>query len=142
VVGGGPIGVELGQAFERLGTQVTIIEGLDRILPKEDPEVSAILTNVLQSEGITIATNATFVKAGRNGNKKVVVAQQGDQFLTFEADEILLTLGRRPNVEGSIWKRLASSIPTRAYKWMRIFRRQRQTFWRLAMSSADTSSRM
>jgi dihydrolipoamide dehydrogenase len=98
--GGGPIGVELGQAFERLGTQVTIIEGLDRILPKEDPEVSAILTNVLQSEGITIATNATFVKAGRNGNKKVVVAQQGDQFLTFEADEILLTLGRRPNVEG------------------------------------------
>jgi pyruvate/2-oxoglutarate dehydrogenase complex dihydrolipoamide dehydrogenase (E3) component len=99
VVGGGPIGVELGQAFERLGTQVTIIEGLDRILPKEDPEVSALLTNVLQSEGITIATNATFVKASRNGNKKVVVAQQGEQFLTFEADEILLTLGRRPNVE-------------------------------------------
>src|SRR6266849_5634146 len=99
VVGGGPIGVEVGQAFERLGTHVKIIEGLDRILPKEDPEVSAILTNVLQSEGITIATNATFVKASRKGNKKVVAAKQGEQFLTFEADEILLTLGRRPNVE-------------------------------------------
>ncbi len=100
VVGGGPIGVELGQAFERLGTRVTIIEGLDRILPKEDPEVSATLTEVLRSEGITIATGAMFVKASRKGEKKVVTAKQGEQFLTFEADEILVTLGRRPNVEG------------------------------------------
>jgi dihydrolipoamide dehydrogenase len=100
VVGGGPIGVELGQAFERLGTRVTIIEGLDRILPKEDPEVSATLTEVLRSEGITIATGAVFVKASRKGEKKVVTAKQGEQFLTFEADEILVTLGRRPNVEG------------------------------------------
>jgi pyruvate/2-oxoglutarate dehydrogenase complex dihydrolipoamide dehydrogenase (E3) component len=99
VVGGGPIGVELGQAFERLGVNVTIIEGLERILPKEDLEVSATLAEVLQSEGITIITNAMFVKASRYGNKKVVAAKQGEQFLTFEADEILLTLGRRPNVE-------------------------------------------
>jgi dihydrolipoamide dehydrogenase len=100
VVGGGPIGVELGQAFERLGSRVTIIEGLDRILPKEDPEVSATLTEVLRSEGITIATGAMFVKASRKREKKVVTAKQGEQFLTFEADEILVTLGRRPNVEG------------------------------------------
>ncbi len=50
VVGGGSIGVELGQAFARLGTKVTILEGLERILPREDPEVSAALTGVLQSE--------------------------------------------------------------------------------------------
>ncbi|HEX6108116.1 MAG TPA: dihydrolipoyl dehydrogenase [Ktedonobacteraceae bacterium] len=100
VVGGGPIGVELGQAFERLGTKVTIIEGLDHILPKEDPEVSATLAEILLSEGITIVTNAMFVKASRAGNKKVVTAKQGERLLTFEADEFLLTLGRRPNVEG------------------------------------------
>jgi pyruvate/2-oxoglutarate dehydrogenase complex dihydrolipoamide dehydrogenase (E3) component len=100
VVGGGPIGIELGQAFARLGTKVTIIEGLERILPREDPEVSAALTGVLQSEQMTIVTNAMFVKASLNGQKKVVTARQGDRFLTFEADEILLTLGRRPNVEG------------------------------------------
>jgi pyruvate/2-oxoglutarate dehydrogenase complex dihydrolipoamide dehydrogenase (E3) component len=100
VVGGGPIGVELGQAFERLGVDVTIIEGLDRILPKEDPEVSATLTDVLTSEGITIVPNAVFVKASRNGDKKVVTAKQGDKLLTFEVEEILLTLGRQPNVEG------------------------------------------
>ncbi len=100
VVGGGPIGVELGQAFARLGTKVTILEGLERILPREDPEVSAALTGVLQSEQMTIVTNAMFVKARLNGQKKVVTARQGDRLLTFEADEILVTLGRRPNVEG------------------------------------------
>ncbi len=100
VVGGGPIGVELGQAFARLGSKVTIIEGLERILPREDPEVSAALTGVLQSEQMTIVTNAMFVKASHNGQKKVVTAKQGDRLLTFEADEILVTLGRRPNVEG------------------------------------------
>jgi dihydrolipoamide dehydrogenase len=100
IVGGGPIGVELGQAFRRLGTDVTIIEGLDRILPREDPEVSATLTEVLQSEGINIVTNALLINAKRAGNKKVVTAKQGESLLAFEADEILLTLGRRPNVEG------------------------------------------
>jgi dihydrolipoamide dehydrogenase len=100
IIGGGPIGVELGQAFRRLGTDITIIEGLDRILPKEDSEVSATITEVLKSEGIHIVTNAQFVNAKRAGNKKVVTAKQGERLLSFEADEILLTIGRRPNVEG------------------------------------------
>jgi dihydrolipoamide dehydrogenase len=100
IVGGGPIGVELGQAFRRLGTDVTIIEGLDRILPKEDPEVSAILTEILKSEGINVVTNALFINAKRDGNKKVVTAKQGERHLQFKADAILLTLGRQPNVEG------------------------------------------
>ena len=100
VIGGGPIGVELGQSYRRLGTNVTIVEGLDRILPKEDPEVSATLAEVLRSEGINIATNALFVNAKRDGNKKVVTVKRGEQLLNFYADEILLTLGRRPNVEG------------------------------------------
>jgi pyruvate/2-oxoglutarate dehydrogenase complex dihydrolipoamide dehydrogenase (E3) component len=100
IIGGGPIGVELGQAFRRLGTDVTIIEGLHRILPKEDPEVSAILAEVLQSEGINIMTDTLFGNAKRNGHKKVVTAKQGEKRLTIEADEILLTIGRQPNVEG------------------------------------------
>lgn len=98
IIGGGPTGVELGQAFERLGVNVTIIEALDRLLPGEDAEVSATLTDVLTYEGITIVTNALFVKASRNGEKKVVTAKQGDTLLTFEVEEILLTLGRQPNV--------------------------------------------
>jgi dihydrolipoamide dehydrogenase len=100
VIGGGPVGVELAQAFERQGSQVTIIQGPERIIPREDPEVSAVVASVLASEGINIVTNARFVKASRNGAKKVVVTRQGDQLLTFEADEILLALGRQPNIEG------------------------------------------
>ena len=92
--------MELGQAFKRLGTDVTIIEGLDRILPKEDPDVSATMTEVLRSEGINIVTNALFINAKRDGNKKVVTAKQGEKNLEIEADEILLSIGRQPNVEG------------------------------------------
>ena len=99
IVGGGPVGVELGQAFRRLGTEVTIIQGPPRILPKDDPEVSAIITGVLQAEGINIVTNTRFIDAKRSGNQKVVIAQQGDKLLTFEANEILLAVGRQPNVE-------------------------------------------
>ena len=100
IVGGGPIGVELGQAFERLGAKVTIIQGPDRILPKEDPEVSATIASMLQSEGIDIVMGARFIKASCNGDKKVVTTEQGNQLLSFEADEIILALGRKPNVEG------------------------------------------
>jgi pyruvate/2-oxoglutarate dehydrogenase complex dihydrolipoamide dehydrogenase (E3) component len=100
VIGGGPVGVELGQAFERLGSKVTIIQGPERILPHEDPEVSQTVAGVLKSEGIEIVTGARFVKAGRNGSKKVVTAKRGDQLLNFEADEIVLALGRQPNVDG------------------------------------------
>ncbi len=100
VVGGGPMGVELGQAFGRLGAAVTIIQGPDRILPKEDPEVSSTVASVLANDGVNIYTGARFMRAGRNGDKKVVVARQGDKLLNIEADEILLALGRQPNVEG------------------------------------------
>jgi len=100
IVGGGPVGVELSQAFERLGAKVTIIQEQERILPREDPEVSESVARVLISEGIDIITNARFVKAGRSGNKKVVTATQGAQLLNFEADEIVLAVGRQPNIEG------------------------------------------
>ena len=99
IVGGGPMGVELGQAFERLGAKVTIIQGPGRLLPREEPEVSETVAKVLESEGITIVAGARFVKAGRNGNKKVVTAKRGEQTLTFEGDEIILALGRQANVE-------------------------------------------
>jgi dihydrolipoamide dehydrogenase len=100
IVGGGPIGVELGQAFARLGTKITIVQGREHILPKEEPEVSATIAERLRAEGITLVTNARFVKAGRNEMKKVVTAKQGDTLLTFEADEILIALGRQPNIAG------------------------------------------
>ncbi len=100
VVGGGPVGVELGQAFSRLGVQVMIIQGPDRIMPREDVQASALLAEVMTSEGITVVTNARVVRARREGDKKIVVAKQGGQMLSYSADEIVIALGRKPNVDG------------------------------------------
>lgn len=98
IAGGGPIGVELAQALARLGTTVTIIQGPTRILPKEEPEVSATISEVLHAEGITIIPNTRFIGVERRGTKKVIIARQDETTLTFEADELLLALGRQPNV--------------------------------------------
>jgi pyruvate/2-oxoglutarate dehydrogenase complex dihydrolipoamide dehydrogenase (E3) component len=98
IAGGGPIGVELAQALARLGTNVTIIQGPARILPKEEPEVSATISKVLRAEGITIIPNTRFIGAERRDKKKVIIARQNETTLTFEADELLLALGRQPNV--------------------------------------------
>ncbi len=99
VIGAGPIGVEMGQSFARLGTQVTIINRSQRVLPKEDSDASATLAKVLASEGINLVLNTTLLKVSRNGDKKEVTAKQGDKEVTFEADEILVALGRQPNIE-------------------------------------------
>lgn len=98
VVGGGPVGVELGQALARLGVNVTLLQGPARLLPKEDPEVSATIANVLQSEGITLSLNTRVVEASRQGDSKFLLATQDGQSLVFEADEILIASGRIPNV--------------------------------------------
>jgi pyruvate/2-oxoglutarate dehydrogenase complex dihydrolipoamide dehydrogenase (E3) component len=100
IVGGGPVGVEMAQAFARLGASVTLIQGPERILPREDPQVSAAIAEILHSEGVTIITSARLIKVHRQGEKKAITVRQDEQELTFEADELLLALGRRPNIEG------------------------------------------
>lgn len=99
IVGGGPIGVELAQAFTRLGTKVVLIQGPERLLPKEDPEVSATIAEILQAEGVEVITGARLVQARRRGAQKVITVRCGEE-LEREAGELLLALGRTPNVEG------------------------------------------
>lgn len=100
VIGGGPIGCELAQAFRRLGAEVTIIEN-DRFLPREDADASDILADVFQKEGIRVLlrANALNVERSGSGRKKVVVERNGER-QTIEVDEILIGAGRVPNVEG------------------------------------------
>ncbi|BCL77787.1 mercuric reductase [Ktedonobacteria bacterium brp13] len=100
IVGGGPVGVELGQALARLGVQVTIIQAGERILPREDADVSQTITNVLQSEGVKVITGARVLKAEKHAGKKSVIVQQGEKEDTITADEILLAAGRQPNIDG------------------------------------------
>lgn len=101
VIGGGPIGLELGQAFARLGAKVTIAEFGDRVLAKEEPEASSLLSSVLQSEGIEILTR-TKVEAARlvEGRALVSLASGAGQREERAFDAVLGAAGRRPNVEG------------------------------------------
>ncbi len=100
VVGGGPIGVELAQAFARLGSKVTIVQGADRVLPREELDVAQAVAQALERDGITILTNARMQRVRKDGDQKVVEAKQGDQIIEVRGSEILIALGRSPNVAG------------------------------------------
>ncbi len=101
VLGAGAIGVELGQAFARFGSKVTLVEMADRILVKEDEEVSRLMERVLAEEGIEILTNHTAVKAKTStAGTKVLTIESDGKAIEIEVDEILVAVGRRPNIEG------------------------------------------
>ncbi len=99
VIGGGPIGCELAQAFKRLGSKVTIIQKTT-FLPNEEPRASALLAEVFAKEGINVLLNAQTLKAEKNsqGQKILTVLQDGKE-IKVEGDEILIGAGRIPNVE-------------------------------------------
>lgn len=93
-IGGGPIACELAQAFRRLGSKVTLIQR-SRFLSKEDPQASALLAKIFEREGIEVLLHST-VKEVHNGT--VVVEQNGKE-IVINSDQILVGLGRQPNVE-------------------------------------------
>lgn len=95
VIGGGPIGCELGQAFSRLGSKVTIVASSDRLLPKEDPEAAQVVQKQFESEGIRVLTK-TRAERVELANKKKFLWAGGEK---IEVDEILIAAGRQPNVE-------------------------------------------
>ncbi len=93
VLGAGAIGLELGQSFARLGSKVTIIEMADRVLIKEDEEVSALMEKILRDEGLEILTKTKAVKFRKTKNKKIVVCENDGKTFEIEADEILWQSG-------------------------------------------------
>ena len=101
VIGAGPIGVELGQAFHRLGADITIAQRSGRILTKEDTDVSEQMLRYLREEGITIRLNtniAEVVQHQEGINVTFSNSENGTTEQTF--DRILIAVGRAPNVEG------------------------------------------
>lgn len=101
VLGGGPAGVEFAQAFARLGSQVTILNQAGEILPREDAEIAGRLRACLEAEGITIF-NGVEVTRFESRNGQVIARFRNQIGDSFEAprDGLLLTAGRRPNLDG------------------------------------------
>jgi pyruvate/2-oxoglutarate dehydrogenase complex dihydrolipoamide dehydrogenase (E3) component len=103
VIGGGPIGCELAQAFARLGSQVSLVCDVSRLLSKEDADVAALLEKQFRSEGIELILGAKVERAEKSGVGKILIVDRGNSGQgkqTVVGDEILLAVGRTPNVEG------------------------------------------
>ena len=101
ILGGGPIGVEMAQAFCRLGTKITVIQRSDQILSKEDRDMAEIVQRALEEEGVTFLLNTAVVRVGDLGSEReVVVKNAAGETKRLTAKEILVALGRAPNVAG------------------------------------------
>jgi mercuric reductase len=100
VIGGGAIGLELGQAFARFGVRVIVIEALDRIIPNEDPELSVALEAALKAEGIEIHTGIRVTGIARKDGTYSVRVEDGSLTGEIRAEQLLMATGRKPNMEG------------------------------------------
>ena len=99
IIGAGPIGTEMAQAFQRLGTEVTVIDMLGRILPNDDEELAATLQDVLAGEGIQYVLDAGVRRVDLSGEEIRITVEEPGSERTIPADALLLATGRRPNVE-------------------------------------------
>ncbi len=100
VIGGGPVGCELAQAFGRFGSQVTILEAAPTIMPQEDPDAVRILRNSLARDGIEILEGARIERVGAAAGLRCVRLVHDGEPREIEAEEILVAAGRTPIVEG------------------------------------------
>lgn len=100
VLGGGPIGCELAQTFQRLGSLVTIVDIAQGILNREDDDVGQHISEVLRNEGVTIVSGAKAkaFEIDAQGKRLIAESEQGD--ITLDFDELLLALGRSPRTTG------------------------------------------
>lgn len=100
VVGGGYIGLELGSVWNRLGSKVTVLEFLPRLLPVADAEIAGLLHRSLVKQGFNFQLETKVTGASVKGKKVTVTAEAKGKPLTFEGDKVLVAVGRRPYTQG------------------------------------------
>jgi pyruvate/2-oxoglutarate dehydrogenase complex dihydrolipoamide dehydrogenase (E3) component len=103
VLGGGPVGVEMAQAFRRLGSKVVLVESGEQLLASEDADVAEILRDRLEAEGVVVFTGTKALKAESAGSavRLLVAPSEGaGEPRTIEGDALLVAAGRKPNTEG------------------------------------------
>jgi pyruvate/2-oxoglutarate dehydrogenase complex dihydrolipoamide dehydrogenase (E3) component/uncharacterized membrane protein YdjX (TVP38/TMEM64 family) len=110
VLGGGPIGCELAQSFARLGAQVTQIDRGGRLLKKEDEDVSAIVAQSFEEDGVQLFTKTTTISCEREGEEQILVVDKGGVHHRLSYDLLLVAVGRQPRLTGFGLEKLG--IPT------------------------------
>ena len=114
VLGGGPIGSELTQCFARFGSQVSQIEMAPRILMREDPEVSELVTKAFQKDGVAVLTGHMAKQVAIENGQKILICEHDGVDVRVPFDQILVAVGRTANVTG--YGLEALGIPTRPNK--------------------------
>lgn len=100
VLGGGPIGCELTQAFHRLGCEVTQVERESAIMGREDPDIVQMVYQRFKDEGINVMLDTNAVAVEVNGDEKHLICEQGEESLNIPFDEIIIAVGRTANTKG------------------------------------------
>jgi len=115
VLGSGPIGAELSQAFARFGTEVRVIEALDRIMPAEEPEAGAELAKAFEEDGIAVSLSARAVAAEKAHGGIRIRLESGD---AYTGERLLVAVGRRPKLAGL--DLAAAGISTTDKGWIQV----------------------
>jgi pyruvate/2-oxoglutarate dehydrogenase complex dihydrolipoamide dehydrogenase (E3) component len=114
VIGGGPIGCELAQAFARFGSTVTLVQSGEHILPREDSDAARRVQAAMVRDGITIMCGGETAEVQRQGNEKMIRLECAGQKHALTVDAILVGVGRAPNVEGLNLETVSVKYDTRA----------------------------
>ena len=121
-IGGGVIGLELGQTFQRLGTKLTVLEGLERILGTCEKDCAALVSKQIVADGGVVHTKARAVAWEERGGKAIVKAEIEGKVHEFPADVILLSVGRRPVSKGFGLEKIGVQFDERGF--IRVDKRQ------------------
>jgi pyruvate/2-oxoglutarate dehydrogenase complex dihydrolipoamide dehydrogenase (E3) component len=95
ILGGGPVGIELGQFMRRFGTEVSLIQAAERLLPREDPRVGELIAERLRADGITLHLGASATQVSSSDGRRTITLDNGE---TVSASELLVATGRAPRV--------------------------------------------
>jgi pyruvate/2-oxoglutarate dehydrogenase complex dihydrolipoamide dehydrogenase (E3) component len=112
ILGGGPIGVEMAQAFARFGIPVTLLEAEDRLLPRDEPEASALIADVLRRDGVDVRTGSRVERVEKGGAGIRLVDGGG---AAVEARQLLVAVGRRAITDGLDLDAAGISVDERGY---------------------------
>ncbi|HYX44254.1 MAG TPA: FAD-dependent oxidoreductase, partial [Acidimicrobiales bacterium] len=100
MIGGGPIAIEMAQAFTRLGVRTTVLQKGPGVLPRDEPDLVALLTRRLRDEGVDLRVNVDTERVSVSEGQKLVHGSENGEPARWQAEELFVAAGRRPNIEG------------------------------------------
>lgn len=115
VIGGGYIGLELGQTFQRVGTKLTVIEGADRLLPSMEKDLAQLVTKAIKAQDGIVATKAKAVGWEDRNGKTIVKAEVAGKTEEYSADVVLVAVGRRPVTQGMAFEKTGVQLDEKGF---------------------------